>query len=88
MLKHIHVLLYVSVSSNSWERESFIHEFPGVDCEVGFLARLFTNSFLEIQYIGPMSGVKSSGEHINLIIDFGLSLIEINTIRFGGINLK
>ena len=34
MLEHVHVLLNVCVSSNSWEGEGLIEEFPGVDCEL------------------------------------------------------
>ena len=31
VLKHIEVGLDIFVSSDSWERESSVHEFPGVD---------------------------------------------------------
>jgi len=34
MLEHVHVFLNVCVSSNSWEGECLIEEFPGVDCEL------------------------------------------------------
>ena len=31
MLKHVHVLLNISISSHSWEGESLVNELPGVD---------------------------------------------------------
>jgi len=56
VLEHVHVLLDVLVSSDSWEGECFIVEFPGVDAE--FLS--LWERFVDVQYIRPVSWVKGS----------------------------
>jgi len=92
VLKHVHVLHNVLISSNSWEGEGFIEEFPGMDWDFWCSTSLFTNLCLKVQDVGPVSWVKGSWEHINLIVKLSISLIKIDAIWFwcinGGINLN
>ena len=77
VLKHVHVLLNESVSSNSGEGESLVKELPSVNVHLGGLAsgrHLLGN----VVSIGPVTGIKSSREHVDLIVELGLSLIKIS----------
>ena len=77
VLKHVHVLLDEGVSSNSREREGLVEEFPSVDVHLRGLAG--SGHFLgNVVGISPVSRVKSSGEHVDLVIKLGLGLIEIS----------
>jgi len=78
MLEHVHVIVGESVSSNSWEGESFIIKFPGVDFEIGSFGSVFTKGFGDVLGVSPMSGIESSGEHVNLVVEFILGLIKID----------
>jgi len=31
VLNHVHVLLHIIISSDSWERERFVEDFPGMN---------------------------------------------------------
>jgi len=77
VLKHVHVLLDEGVSSNSGEREGLIEEFPSVNVHLGLLTgslHLLGN----ILGVGPVSGIESSGEHVNLVVKLALGLIKID----------
>jgi len=78
VLKHVHVFLYVLISSDSWERESFIEELPCMNLKFWSGSGFLGKSVSEVHYIGPVSRIKSSGEHIDLIVKFSLRFIEIN----------
>ena len=43
----------------------------------------FLHGFLDVQHIGPVSWVKSSGEHVNLILELSLGLIKIDAVWSG-----
>ena len=84
MLEHVHVLLDHSVSSNSWEGEGVVIELPGVDVHSWFLTGIL-HGIGNVLSIGPVSGIKSSGEHVNLIVQFLLSFIEVDTWALNGV---
>ena len=77
VLKHVHVLLDEGVSSDSWEGEGLIEEFPGVNVHLGFLAGI-SHLLGDVLGVGPVTGIKSSGEHVNLVVKLGLGLIKID----------
>jgi hypothetical protein len=78
VLEHVHIFLNVLVSSNSWEGESFIVKFPGVDLEFWCNTTLGLDGSGNVQYVGPVSWIKSLGEEVDLVIEFSLSFIKIN----------
>ena len=87
VLEHIHVLLNESVSSNSWEGEGFVIKLPGVDVHVWLLASLL-HGLGNVLNVGPVSRVKGSGEHIDLVVELILSLIQVDAWSLnGGLNL-
>ena len=47
VLEHVHVLLNELVSSNSWEREGLVIEFPGVHVHLSGKS-LLLESFLDV----------------------------------------
>jgi len=59
MLEHVHVFLNVCVSSNSWEGEGFIEEFPSVYCEMWGNTTLGFKSTGNVEGIGPVSNIQS-----------------------------
>jgi hypothetical protein len=65
VLKHIHVVNDGVVSSNSWERESIIVKFPGVD--LWDWSSEFARNFEGIVQIG---NIEMSGELIDLPSQF------------------
>jgi hypothetical protein len=77
VLEHVHVLLDELVASDSGEGESLVVELPGVHVDLGVLAVLEEVS-LDVLSVGPVSGVEGSGEHVNLVVELGLGLIEID----------
>lgn len=80
MLEHVHVLLNESVSSDSWERESGVIKFPGVDLEFWGKVLLLLESLEEVLNVGPVSKVEGSGEHVNLILELIVGLIKIDAV--------
>ena len=78
VLKHVHVLLNEGVSSDSREGEGLIEELPGVDVHLGFLAGI-SHLLSNILGVCPVTGIKSSGEHVDLVVKLGLGLIKIDT---------
>jgi hypothetical protein len=89
MLEHVHVLLNESVSSNSWEGESAVIEFPGVNLEFWLKTLLLLEGLEEVLNVSPVSKVEGSREHIDLILEFIVSLIKIDAVigelKVGGI---
>lgn len=77
MLEHVHVLLDELVASNSGEGESLVVELPGVDVDLGILTLLEELS-LDVLSVGPVSGVESSGEHVDLVVELFLGLIKVD----------
>ena len=61
MLEHIHIINYGVVSSNSWERESVVVHFPGVD--LWYWSSDFGRDF---ESIVQVINIEMSGELINL----------------------
>lgn len=80
MLEHVHVLLDESVSSNSWEREGSVIEFPGVDLEFWGETLLLLEGLSKVLNVGPVSQVEGSGEHINLVLEFVDGLIKVDAV--------
>jgi hypothetical protein len=62
MFEHVHVFLNVLISSNSWEGESVIEEFPGVNLELWCLSGFGFDGTGNVQSVGPMSWVKGLRE--------------------------
>jgi len=60
VLEHVHVLVNVVISSNSWEGESSVVEFPCVNFEFWGLSLLLSHGLGNGQDVGPVSWVKSS----------------------------
>ena len=80
VLEHVHVLLDELVASHSGEGESLVVELPGVHVNLGILA-LREESGLDVLSVGPVSGVEGSGEHVNLVVELLLGLIEVDAGR-------
>ena len=62
VLEHVHVLLNVCVSSNSWEGEGLIEKFPGVDLELWCNTALLLEGTGNVKYVGPVSSIEGLGE--------------------------
>ena len=77
MLEHVHVLLDHCVSSNSWERERLVIKLPGVNVDLWLLTG-FGHSLGNVADVSPVSWVKSSGEHVNLVAKLFLGLIKVD----------
>jgi hypothetical protein len=92
VFKHVHVLVDEVISSNSWERESLVVKFPCVNLKFWVGTGLLVHGFGNSKNVSPVSGIESSGEHINLIVEFLLSLIQIFTwlleLNKGGIVIR
>jgi hypothetical protein len=78
MLEHVHVLLNVSISSNSWEGEGLVEEFPGVDLELWCSTTLLLKGTGNVEYVGPVSDIKCLGEEVDLLIELSLGLIKVD----------
>ena len=77
MLEHVHVLLNELVSSNSWEGEGLVIEFPSVNVHLSGKT-LLLKSFLDVQSVSPVSSIEVSGEHVDLVVEFSLSFIKVD----------
>ena len=77
VLEHVHVLLDHCVSSNSWERERLVIKLPGVNVDLWLLTGL-GHSTGDVVDVSPVSWVKSSGEHVNLVAELSLVLIKVD----------
>lgn len=77
VLEHVHVLVDVVISSDSWEGESSVVEFPGVDLKFWVNSLLLSHGLGDVQDVSPVSWVEGSGEHIDLVVEFFLSLIKV-----------
>jgi len=77
MLEHIHVLLYHCVPSNSWEREGLVIKLPGVNVDRWLLSSILHGAG-NVVNIGPVSWVKGSGEHIDLVVQLSLGLVKVD----------
>jgi len=60
MLEHVHVLLDITVSSNSIEGEGLIVEFPGVDGESWCSSGVLLDGIGNIDGVGPVSWIEGS----------------------------
>ena len=79
MLEHVHVLADEVISSDSWEREGLVVEVPGFNLEFWeVLGSLLLEGTKDVLNIGPVSWVKSSGEHFQLVLELTDGLIEVN----------
>jgi len=96
VLEHVHVLLNESVSSDSWERERFIEKLPGVHLESWGSSLLLLHGLGDVLDVSPVSSVKASGEHIDLVIKLIGGLVKVDAwvieldvlgIRVGGLTL-
>jgi hypothetical protein len=87
VFEHVHVLTNESVSSNSWEGERLVIELPGVDIHVWLLTSLL-HGLGNVLNVGPVSWVKGSREHIDLVVKLLLGLIQVDAWSLnGGFNL-
>ena len=77
VLEHVHVLLDELVASNSGEGEGLVVELPGVHVHLGILA-LLSELGLDVLGVGPVSLVEGSGEHVDLVVELLLGLIEVD----------
>jgi len=78
MLEHVHVLLNVCVSSNSWEGEGFVEEFPGVYLELWGDTTLILEGTGNVEDVSPVSNIEGLGEEVDLLIKFSSGLIKID----------
>ena len=79
VLEHVHVLADEVVSSDSWEGESLIIEVPGSNLEFwDVLESLLGEGGVDVLNVGPVSWVKSSGEHFQLVLKLSDGLIELD----------
>ena len=79
VLEHVHVLADEVVSSDSWERESLVVETPGVNLEFWeVLGSLLNEGGVDVLNVSPVSWVKSSGEHFQLVLKFSDGLIKVD----------
>lgn len=83
VLEHVHVLLNESVSSNSWEGESVVVELPGVDVVVWLLASLL-HGLSDVVHVGQVSSVEGSREHVGLVVELILGLVEVDAWALNG----
>jgi hypothetical protein len=79
VLEHVHVFHDEVISSESWERESLIIKFPGLNSELWeILSSLLNEGFMDVLNVSPVSWVKSSGEHFHLIFEFTNRLVKVD----------
>jgi len=69
VLNHVHVLLDLIESSNSWEGERFVKELPGVNCRKFFAKFLSDLNSIEVVLL-----VKFTGKLIHLPLHLGGTL--------------
>jgi len=77
VLEHVHVFVHEVVSADSGEGEGLVHQFPGVHLKARSLTGGLLHGLGNVNNVGPVSGVESPGEHVNLVVELILSLIEI-----------
>ena len=77
VLEHVHVLLDESVSADTREGEGLVIEVPGGDEPLGVLASL-GHGVGDVLGVGPVSAVERSGEHLELVGELLLGLIEVD----------
>lgn len=77
VLEHVHVLLDKGVSADSGEGEGLVIEVPGGDEPLGVLASL-GYGIGNVLGVGPVSLVEGSGEHLELVGELLLGLIEVD----------
>jgi hypothetical protein len=77
VLKHVHVLVDEVISSHSWEGEGPVVELPCVNLKFWGGTSLLVNGIGNVNNVGPVSGIESSGEHVDLVVEFSLSLIKV-----------
>ena len=58
VLEHVHVLLNVSISSNSWEGECLVEEFPGVYLKLWCNTALLLEGTGNVEDVGPVSNIE------------------------------
>jgi hypothetical protein len=86
VLKHVHVLADEVISSDSWESEGLVHEVPGLNLEFWeVLGSLLLEGTEDVLNVSPVSWVKSSGEHFQLVLELTDGLIKVNA---WGLNLN
>lgn len=78
VLQHVHVLVHEVVSSDSWEAEGGVVQLPGVHLSDDWLSSLLLGDGVSnVNHVGPVSWVKSSGEHVNLVVQLVLGLVQV-----------
>lgn len=77
VLEHVHVLLDESVSADTGEGEGLVIEVPGGNEPLGVLASL-GEGIGDVLGVGPVSAVEGSGEHLELVSELLLGLIEVD----------
>jgi hypothetical protein len=86
VLEHVHVLADEIISSDSWESEGLVHEVPGLNLEFWeVLGSLLLEGSEDVLSVSPVSWVKSSGEHFQLVLELTDGLIKVNA---WGLNLN
>lgn len=88
VLEHVHVLLNVCVSSNSWEGEGLVEEFPGVYLESWCDTALVLKGTGNVEHVGPVSNIEGLGEEVDLVIELSLGLIKVDAWWSFLFNLK
>ena len=87
VLEHVHVFHDEVISSESWEGEGLIIEFPGLNLKLwDILGSLLGEGFMEVLSVGPVSWVKSSGEHFQLVFELTDILSKIDAWSLSGLN--
>lgn len=80
VLEHVHVFADEVISSDSWEREGLVIEIPGLNLEFWeVLGSLLLEGTEDVLNVSPVSWVKSSGEHLHLVLELTDGLIKVDT---------
>ena len=77
VLQHVHVVVYEWISPHSGERERVVVQLPRVHLQLWGSARLSIDGRGDVLDVGPVSRVKSSAEHVDLIVEFVLGFVEV-----------
>merc|ERR1711934_571523 len=77
VLEHVHVLLDEGVAADAGEGEGLVVELPGLDVPLGSAAGGGDGSG-DVLGVRPVAGVEGAREHLELVVEFLLGLIEVD----------
>ena len=77
VLEHVHVLLDEGVAADAREGEGLVVELPGLDVPLGS-ATGGRDGIGDVLGVRPVAGVEGSREHLELVVELLLGLIEVD----------